>query len=219
MIGIVDYGVGNLFSVQKAFERIGVDAFVSSSIDELKRADGLILPGVGAFKDAMQRLHAQQLVPFLTEYIQERPLLGICLGMQLLFEESEENGLTKGLGFLPGRVVRIPNQTTEGEKVKVPHMGWNALKVASFAPDFQWVNRQYVYFVHSYYVQTDVPALLVATATYEVAIPSIVQKGNVTGMQFHPEKSGEVGQTLLKRFVQSCVRERTCDDISTLSSY
>ncbi|KKB38666.1 imidazole glycerol phosphate synthase subunit HisH [Bacillus thermotolerans] len=202
MIGIVDYGMGNLFSVSKALERIGVPYVLSESPEELNQTKGLILPGVGSFRDAMALLKEKKLDTFLHEYVDSgRPLLGICLGMQLLFQESEENGHTAGLGWLKGRITRIPNQ--DDERVKVPHMGWNQLAFHKESPVLNGVEEGYVYFVHSYYAAEVDEESLLASTVYSVEIPAVVGKGNVFGMQFHPEKSGHVGMQLLTNFAKA----------------
>lgn len=200
-VGIIDYGMGNLFSVEQAVKRLGYEVIVSSNIQELKQADAFILPGVGAFADAIGCLEKTRLNHFVYEIVeQQKPLLGICLGMQLLFEDSEENGFFKGLGIFKGTIRRF-----DDEKVRVPHMGWNNLTF-TFTPNWQEPEEladRYVYFVHSYYGVDLAPEQLVAYAEYErIRVPGIVQKGNVTGMQFHPEKSGTCGMTLLKNWLQ-----------------
>ncbi|TYO69566.1 imidazole glycerol phosphate synthase subunit HisH [Rossellomorea marisflavi] len=202
MIGIVDYGMGNLFSVSKALERLGVPYVISDDQEELLKADGIILPGVGAFKDAMALLESTHLKETITVFVHTgKPLLGICLGMQLLFDDSEENGRTKGLGLLPGTVVRIPKEDLEGNTYKVPHMGWNYLNYAKPSILTEGLEEGYVYFVHSYYVHEGEPDVTVASADYAgVRIPAVVSRDNVYGMQFHPEKSGELGMELLKNF-------------------
>ncbi|WP_100332302.1 imidazole glycerol phosphate synthase subunit HisH [Bacillus xiapuensis] len=202
MIGIVDYGMGNLFSVYKALERLQIPCIISDSEEELKQMKGIILPGVGAFKDAMALLKEKKLNQFLTAYANSgRPLLGICLGMQLLFEVSEENGCHEGLGLLKGRVTRIP----EGS-VKVPHMGWNQLRFHRRSPMLHGIEEGFVYFVHSYYASEMQREDLLASAAYEVEVPAIVGKRNVVGMQFHPEKSGTAGMQLLKNFAKAMER-------------
>ena len=198
MIGIVDYGMGNLFSVSKALERLGADYFISGKKEDLAGADALLLPGVGAFRDAMVRLNEDGLTPFLREYAESgRPLLGICLGMQLLFEKSEENGLTDGLGLLPGVVRRFP-----GEGYKVPHMGWNRLEFVKNSPLFEGLSEDYVYFVHSYFVDARNSPVLLAKANYHEEVSAIVGRGTIYGMQFHPEKSSRLGMGLLANFLK-----------------
>jgi imidazole glycerol-phosphate synthase subunit HisH len=202
VIGIVDYGMGNLFSVSKALERLNVPYFISDNKEQLLEADGLLLPGVGAFRDAMALLKETSLDETIKKFVQKgKPLLGICLGMQLLFETSEENGKFEGLGLLSGEAVRIPSRDSEGKEYKVPHMGWNFVSFQTPASITADVEEDYVYFVHSYYIK-DVPdENLIGSAEYGgVEIPAIVGNGNVWGMQFHPEKSGELGMKLLKNF-------------------
>ena len=200
MIAIVDYGVGNLRSVQKALERVGATAIVTSDPADLDAARGIVLPGVGAFGDGMEHLRARGLVdPVLRQVGGGKPLLGICLGMQLLYEESEEMGHHQGLGLLPGRVVRFP----EGE-LKVPHIGWNQLHKTGDNPARRLLvgvaAGAYAYFVHSYYVQPDDPADVVATTEYGLAFASVVGRDRIFGAQFHPEKSQEVGLRLLQNY-------------------
>lgn len=203
MIGIVDYGMGNLFSVSKALERLGAEAFVSADKDALLAADGLILPGVGSFKDAMQLLNETGLTAMLKEYADTgKPLLGICLGMQLLFQSSEENGLTAGLSLLPGKVVRFSGTGADGTPYKVPHMGWNRLEFVNISSILNGIEPDYVYFVHSYYVDTDAADVVIAKSLYDVDVPAVVGRENVYGMQFHPEKSGQMGMGLLKNFTE-----------------
>lgn len=203
MIGIVDYGMGNLFSVSKALERLGTPYFISEARQELQEADALLVPGVGAFPDAMARLHELGLIKTFTEFAASgKPVLGICLGMQLLFEESNENGVTTGLGLLPGRVVRFPGVTAAGEPYKVPHMGWNRLRFKNQSPLTANLESEHVYFVHSYFVKTDEPDVLIAISDYDVEVPAVVGRNNVYGMQFHPEKSSVLGMQLLRNFTQ-----------------
>jgi imidazole glycerol-phosphate synthase subunit HisH len=195
MIGIVDYGMGNLFSVSKALERLGAEYFISSEKEKLLEADAMILPGVGAFRDAMALLQVETVKEFAAS---GKPLLGICLGMQLLFEESEENGHTKGLGLLPGSVRRFPGKT-----YKVPHMGWNKLEFVKSSPLLKNVEEDYVYFVHSYFVNaTENSDILLAKASYHEEVSAIVGRNNIFGMQFHPEKSSKLGMALLNNFLQ-----------------
>lgn len=194
MIGIVDYGMGNLFSVSKALERLGADYFISNKKGDLLAADAMILPGVGAFRDAMACLQADTVREFAAT---GKPLLGICLGMQLLFEESEENGLTKGLGLLHGTVRRFPGQT-----YKVPHIGWNKLEFVKSSPLLKDVEEDYVYFVHSYYIDAENSEVLLAKTNYHEEVSAIVGKDNIFGMQFHPEKSSKLGMALLNNFLQ-----------------
>ena len=202
MIGIIDYGVGNLFSLRRSLEYVGAQAVVSGDEAVLRSADKLILPGVGAFGDAAAKLRAtglDQLV--LEEAAAGKPLLGICLGMQLLFEESEEYGLHKGLGLLPGRVVAMEGRLPAG--LPIPHIGWNSLTLTNPAcPLFRDTkDGDCVYFVHSYYAEGCGDALA-ATAEYGRDLTATVWRDNVCGCQFHPEKSGPVGLQMLRAFVE-----------------
>jgi len=206
MIGIIDYGMGNLFSVSKALERLNVPYFISENKEELLSADALLLPGVGAFRDAIQRLNETGLSDMIRAYVTSgKPLLGICLGMQLLFEESEEGGLTTGLGILPGKVVRFTGHTKGGLSYKVPHMGWNKLTYLHPSPILKDIGEDYVYFVHSYHVDTDDQDVVIAEAEYDVKVPAVVGRENVYGMQFHPEKSSKLGMELLRNFTELAV--------------
>ena len=198
MIAIVDYGLGNLNSVYKALERLGCSAKITSDFEEINNSKAIILPGVGAFHDAMENLNQTGLIDCIKENVKRgKPLLGICLGMQLLYEKSYEDGEFEGLGFLKGEIVKFE------EDLKVPHMGWNQLKINKDHKDdeiLKYVEEgDYVYFVHSYYAKSDFNEVL-AYADYGVKVPGIVSNGNVYGMQFHPEKSGETGLNLLKAF-------------------
>ena len=197
MIAIIDYGMGNLHSVGKAVDRLGAEALVTSSPEEILAADGAILPGVGAFGDAMANLRETGLESVVKEYAASgKPLLGICLGMQLLFDESEEHGTNAGLGLLPGKVVRF-----QGD-YKVPHMGWNELVFTQDSPLFSGLTPGHVYFVHSYHALPGRKEDLLATTDYYQPVTAIVGRGSVYGMQFHPEKSGELGMALLNNFVK-----------------
>ncbi|WP_028393587.1 imidazole glycerol phosphate synthase subunit HisH [Bacillus cihuensis] len=202
MIGIVDYGMGNLFSVSKALERLQTEFIISDDPAELAKADGIILPGVGSFRDAMMLLERKKLATFLKNHVDNGGfLLGICLGMQLLFEESEENGPAKGLSLLPGKVVRFSGRDSKNNAYKVPHMGWNKLTFYNHSPLLKGLEEDYVYFVHSYFVVTNETEVVAASAKYDVDVPAIVAKDNVFGMQFHPEKSGSMGMSLLKNYL------------------
>ncbi|MGD6776523.1 imidazole glycerol phosphate synthase subunit HisH [Sutcliffiella horikoshii] len=202
MIGIIDYGMGNLYSVSKALERMEVEYVISNDRDILFEAEGLILPGVGSFRDAMSILQETGLDTFIKEEVSRgKKMLGICLGMQLLFEESEENGVTEGLSLLIGKVERFSGLTEDGASYKVPHMGWNKLEFQQESPLLESVPEDYVYFVHSYYVKDFAKAELLASSTYDVQVPAVVGRGNVFGTQFHPEKSSNVGLAILKNFV------------------
>jgi imidazole glycerol-phosphate synthase subunit HisH len=198
MLVIVDYGVGNLRSVQKALERVGAEAVVSGDPGALEAARGVVLPGVGAFGDGMAQLRARGLVePVLRHVEAGKPLLGICLGMQLLFEDSEEMGRHAGLDLLPGRVVRFP----EGD-LKVPHIGWNQLEVREDPLTAGIAGGSYAYFVHSYYVAPAEAEDVLATTEYGIQFAAVVGRGRVWGAQFHPEKSQEVGLRLLQNFAR-----------------
>jgi imidazole glycerol-phosphate synthase subunit HisH len=204
MIGIVDYGMGNLFSVSKALERLNADYYISGDRNELLKADALLLPGVGSFRDAMEVLQVETIKEFAAT---GKPLLGICLGMQLLFEDSDENGFTKGLGLLPGSVRRFPGRTEAGESYKVPHMGWNRLEFVQTSPLLKNLEEDYVYFVHSYFVDAKDSDVLLAKSTYNEEVAAVVGRDNIFGMQFHPEKSSKLGMALLDNFLQ-LVKER-----------
>ena len=199
MIAIVDYGAGNLFSVQNALAYLNITCCTTDDPSVLEICDGVILPGVGAFPEAMHRLHASGLVSIICEQAQKKPLLGICLGMQMLFERSYEFEETQGLGLIPGQV-RLINSGG----LKIPHMGWNDLTVLHpCALTEHSKNGEYVYFVHSYCVHT--PDENVSCYTeYGERIPALVHRGFVYGAQFHPEKSGEVGLAMLKNFARLC---------------
>ena len=198
MVGIIDYGVGNLFSLRSSFAAIGVEAFVSGDAAELAKADRLILPGVGAFGDAAEKLRASGLDAFVREQAAAgKPLMGICLGMQLLFERSYEYGDHEGLGLLKGQVVGMSGRLPEG--LKIPHMGWNALKLTKAAKLLE--EGSYVYFVHSFYAENCEDSIAAVT-DYGIPITAAVEKGNIFGCQFHPEKSGNVGLAILKKFCE-----------------
>jgi glutamine amidotransferase len=195
-IAIIDYGMGNLHSVAKAVERLGYDPLITSDPAEILQADGVILPGVGAFGDAMELIRSTGLDQTVRDAAKSgKPLLGICLGMQLLFTESEEHGSSQGLQILPGKVVRFRGS------FKVPHMGWNGLIQLQDSPLFEGVGDGHAYFVHSYKVMPDVRTDLLATADYYGEVSAVVGRGNVYGMQFHPEKSGSIGMQLLGNFL------------------
>ncbi|GAB6991884.1 imidazole glycerol phosphate synthase subunit HisH [Paenibacillus pini] len=198
-IAIVDYGMGNLHSVSKAVERLGYEALITGEREAILNASGVIVPGVGAFGDAMEHLRQSGLGAVVQEVAAgTQPLLGICLGMQLLFSSSEEHGNYEGLHILPGKVVRFT-----GGDYKVPHMGWNKLQfVQEQSPLLAGLAEGHVYFVHSYHVLPEVKADLLATTDYGHPVTAIVGRGSVYGMQFHPEKSGEVGMQLLQNFLK-----------------
>ena len=198
MVGIIDYGVGNLFSLRSSFAAIGVEAFVSGDADELAKADRLILPGVGAFGDAAEKLRQSGLDAFVREQAAAgKPLMGICLGMQLLFEKSYEYGEHAGLGLLKGQVVGMSGRLPEG--LKIPHMGWNSLKLTKPAKLLE--NGSFVYFVHSFYAENCEDSVAAVT-DYGIPLTAAVEKDNIFGCQFHPEKSGNVGLEILKKFCE-----------------
>ncbi|HTD48566.1 MAG TPA: imidazole glycerol phosphate synthase subunit HisH [bacterium] len=193
MIAVVDYGAGNLRSIQKGLERQGLDVRITDAPGVLDEADALVVPGDGAFGPAMARLRATGFADRIRAYVASgRPVLGICLGMQLLFEESEEDGVHRGLGILPGRVVRLSG------RVKVPHMGWNALTVLRPSPLLAGIETgTYAYFIHSYHAIPADPTLVAAAVDYGGEIAAVVGRGNVWAAQFHPEKSGAGGIRML----------------------
>lgn len=199
MIAIIDYDAGNVKSVEKALQYLGEDAVLTSDKELILGADGVILPGVGAFGDAMERLHSRGLADVIYEVVKRKiPFLGICLGLQLLFESSEETPGVKGLGILKGKIVRFP----DSEDLKVPQIGWNDLQFPHKGRLFQDIAEgEYVYFVHSYYLKADNPDIVVATTKYGVTVHASVESGNVFACQFHPEKSSKVGLAILKNFV------------------
>lgn len=199
MVGIIDYGVGNLFSLRSSFRAIGQEAFVSGRRETLEKADRLVLPGVGAFEDAANKLRQSGLDEFVrSQAAAGKPLLGICLGMQLLFERSYEYGVHPGLGLLKGQVVPMEGRLPAG--LKIPHMGWNRLEV-SRGRLLGKADGQYVYFVHSYYAE-GCEASLAAVTEYGIPITAAVEQGSIFGCQFHPEKSGSVGLEILRTFCQ-----------------
>ena len=203
MIAIIDYGVGNLFSLCSSLQSIGAEAVVTPDPDTIRKADRIILPGVGAFADAAQKLRATGLDQVLLEEAAKgKKIMGICLGMQMLFEESHEYGIHKGLGLIPGRVIPMAGYIPEG--LKIPHIGWNPLilKGEEKHPLLKYVNEgDCVYFVHSYFA-TDCHESVIATAEYGRELTAAVARGNVMGCQFHPEKSGRVGLSILKAFCE-----------------
>jgi len=200
MIAIIDYGVGNLFSLASSLRAIGQDCVITANVDDLKAAAHIILPGVGAFGDAAQKLRQTGLVETIREEAANgKPLLGICLGMQLLFDKSYEYGEHEGLSLIPGVVAPLEPQLPAG--LKVPHIGWNRLDLrAPDDPIFKYAGENdYVYYVHSFYA-TDCEASTLASSEYGVSVTGVVRSGSVVGMQFHPEKSGDAGLRLLRAF-------------------
>ena len=200
MIAIVDYGVGNLFSLSSSLKALGLETEITGDAARLQAADRIILPGVGAFGDAKAKLDATGLVDILREETEKKPFLGICLGMQLLFDKSVEYGEHQGLGFVHGQVADLRDDLTD-KTLKVPHMGWNSLQIVKDDPLFKYFNDgEYVYYVHSFYAK-DCAASTLGTSLYgNVAVTGAVRNGNVWGTQFHPEKSGDAGLRLLKAF-------------------
>ena len=202
LTAIIDYGVGNLFSLTSSLKAIGSDAVVTNDINEIKKADRIILPGVGAFEDAVKKLYSTGLVePLMEEISNGKPLLGICLGMQLLFERSFEYGEHKGLGLIPGEVV--PLEGAIDKSLKVPHIGWNKLiKTKTDEPLLkELADDAYVYYVHSFYAKTD-PEYITGVSEYGISVTGSVRNKNVMGTKFHPEKSGRAGLLILKAFCE-----------------
>ncbi len=199
MLAIIDYGAGNLRSVQKACEAAGAEALITSDKNIILSADHVILPGVGAFGDCMSNIKTQNLDDCVREVVSNgTPFLGICLGLQLLFESSEESPKADGLGIFKGSNVRIPQ--TYG--LKIPHMGWNSLSFPKESPLFKGIDDgSFVYFVHSYYMQPEDKSIISATCEYSATLPVALSRGNVHATQFHPEKSGEIGLKILKNFI------------------
>jgi len=205
MIAIIDYGMGNLRSVQKGFEKVGAEAIVTADPKALSEADKVVLPGVGAFRDCMANLEQAGFVEPLLKVIAEgRPFLGICLGLQLLFTESEEFGLHRGLNVIPGRVLRFPEgMRAAGEELKVPHMGWNQISFNKRHQAFEGISEgANVYFVHSYYVKPDDDSIIATETDYGINFCSAICKDNIVATQFHPEKSQDVGLRILKNFAE-----------------
>lgn len=200
MIAIVDYGVGNLFSLTSSLRALGLVSEVTGAAEDLRAAERIILPGVGAFGDAKAKLDATGLVPVLREEAAKKPLLGICLGMQLLFDKGFEYGEHPGLGLVPGQVVDLHGDLTD-KTLKVPHMGWNSLEIRRDDPLFRYFrNGEYVYYVHSFYARDCAESTLGVSQYGGAAVTGVVRSGNVWGAQFHPEKSGDAGLRLLKAF-------------------
>ena len=207
MIAIIDYGMGNLCSVQKGFEAVGAEAIVTSDSSKILSANSVVLPGVGAFKECMANLDNLNLIDTVHKSVNSgKPFLGICLGLQLLFSQAEEFGKVEGLGILSGKVVGFKDaqpKSESGEPLKIPHMGWNRVRVAPGNPLFESVaDESYFYFVHSYYVIPQDPAIIATTTSYGIDFASGVHFENVHAFQFHPEKSQRLGLTMLKNFSQ-----------------
>lgn len=200
MIAIIDYDAGNIKSVEKALQKLGADVVITKDAQEILRADKVILPGVGAFGDAMANLKKFGLDKVIYEVVEKgTPFLGICLGLQLLFERSDETPGVEGLGILKGEILRIPDK----DDLKIPHMGWNSLHLQNQGRLFMGLSEQsYVYFVHSYYLKAEDEQIVKATTDYSVNIHASVEKDNVFACQFHPEKSSDVGLKILKNFVE-----------------
>lgn len=198
MIAIIDYDAGNLKSVEKALNYLGETTIITRNRDELLKADKVILPGVGSFGVAMDKLISYGLVETIKDVADSgKPFLGICLGLQLLFESSEESAGVPGIGILKGEIVRIPDKAG----LKIPHMGWNSLKIKSGSKLFDGIeNHAYVYFVHSYYLKAKNEEEVAATTDYSTLIHASVERGNIFACQFHPEKSGDIGLKILKNF-------------------
>lgn len=202
MIGIIDYGMGNLKSAANGLKEVGAEYVISDQAGTLEKCDRLILPGVGAFPDAMANIRAKGLYEPVKEMVNSgKPVLGICLGMQMLYEVSEENGTTEGFGFLKGRIIRM-----EGD-IRIPQIGWNLLEKKQEHPVFDLISdRPFVYYVHSYYASETDPAEVFATSTYgPITVPGLVGRDNVVGCQFHPEKSGRDGLKILKWYTEAAL--------------
>jgi glutamine amidotransferase len=200
MVAIIDYDAGNIKSVEKALLHLGEEVIITRDREQILNSDKVILPGVGAFGDAMEKLRSYGLDKVIYEVVERKiPFLGICLGLQLLFEKSDETPGVKGLGVLPGEILRIPDK----EGIKIPHMGWNSIKIKENARIFKDVPQDsYVYFVHSYYLKAGREEDVAATTEYSTLIHAAVEYGNVFACQFHPEKSSEIGLKILKNFVE-----------------
>ena len=198
MVAIIDYDAGNIKSVEKALLHLGEEVMITRDREKILNSDKVILPGVGAFGDAMEKLRSYGLDKVIYEVVEKKiPFLGICLGLQLLFEKSDETPGVKGLGILPGEVLRIPDK----EGLKIPHMGWNSLHLQNDGRLFRGIPEEtYVYFVHSYYLEAADPSIVTATTEYGTLIHASVEKGNIFACQFHPEKSSELGLRILKNF-------------------
>ena len=205
MIAIIDYGVGNLFSLASSLKSLGLETKVTRDAAAIRAADHIILPGVGAFADAMAKLEATGLVPVIKQEVEHKPLLGICLGMQLLFEKSYEYGEHGGLGFVKGEVCPLEPDLKD-KTLKVPQIGWNALHIVRDDPLFRYIREgEYVYYVHSYYGKNCTESTL-AVSDYSIPVTGVVRAGRVYGTQFHPEKSGPVGLGIIKAYLDLCAQ-------------
>lgn len=199
MVAVIDYDAGNIKSVEKAVIALGEDVVVTKDQEKILSADHVILPGVGAFGDAMEKIHSYCLAEVIEKVVDHgTPFLGICLGLQLLFESSEESEGVAGLGILPGRIVRLPDD----QGLKIPHIGWNSLSYPNAGRLFEGIPEDsYAYFVHSYYLQAADPAIVTATTEYAALVHASVEQENVFACQFHPEKSSDVGMRIIKNFL------------------
>ncbi len=204
MVTIIDYDAGNIKSVEKAFDYLGAKAVVSRNSEDIYRGDHVVLPGVGAFGDAMNRIREYGLEDVIKEVIKKGvPFLGICLGQQLLFDYSEESDNVAGLGILRGEILQMPPKDKEGNLYKIPQIGWNNLTFPNKGRLFKGIDEgAYVYFVHSYYLKAQDRSIVTATTDYSVTVDASVESGNVFACQFHPEKSAEVGMQILKNFLE-----------------
>ncbi len=200
MVAIIDYDAGNLANVERALRHLGADCRITREQEELKNADHLVLPGVGSFGDAMEKLKRYRLTEPIRQAVEAgKPFLGICLGLQLLFESSEESPGVPGLGLLPGRIARLPGK----ERLKIPHIGWNSLSIRENSQLFAGISQEaYVYFVHYYYLQAERPEDVAAMAEYGAVFHAAVEHKTLCACQFHPEKSGEIGLQILKNFLE-----------------
>lgn len=206
MVAIIDYDAGNIKSVEKAIQFLGEEAVITRNAEEILRASHVILPGVGAFGDAMEKLQKYDLIPVIQEVVKRQiPFLGICLGLQLFFESSEETPGVEGLGILKGKIKRIPDK----DDLKIPHIGWNSLRYPNKGKLYQGIREEsYVYFVHSYYLEAEEAEIVMAETEYGTKIHASVEKGNVFACQFHPEKSSTVGLKILENFLKISKEDR-----------
>jgi imidazole glycerol-phosphate synthase subunit HisH len=209
MITIIDYGMGNLRSVSKGFESLGYSTCVTSISEEILNSSGIVLPGVGAFGDCVRNLHEFDLIePIEKSITGDKPFLGICLGLQVLFQESEESPGIRGLGIFNGKIVKFPKFSDK--RLKIPHMGWNQVELAKETPLLKGIqNRTWFYFVHSYYPQPEDQEIIAGRTTYGIDFTCAVSKGNIFACQFHPEKSSNLGLRILSNFALLCGEEKT----------